>query len=200
MNQKQSIRWVIVSMYKTKPESEGWYISEEYKRNFWSILNKKFDKSYSSESTKNTFKENSKYGFIVVMPNIIFFDLVKYSKNNFKTTKDKELFEYPDFKISLKKGLSELDELIQLNGCETRVGLLGRNTSGIFLKCQNDSNQIDNSTLNQIKLKKTEYGLLGNESLVKNKNTSFYFLENITSRYYKIHCENMKGWDAFWSN
>ena len=79
------------------------------------------------------------------MPNIIFFDLVKNSENEFTTTKDKELFENSKFKTSLKNGLSELINLINSGDCETRVGLVGRNTAGIFLKGHNDSNQIDNS-------------------------------------------------------
>jgi len=197
---ENKIRWIIVAMYKTKPESEGWYIGDEYHRNFWKIFNEKFHKEFCSKSTKIKIKANCKYGYIEEMPNIIFFDLVKNSENEFTTTKDKELFENSKFKTSLKDGLSELINLINSEDCETRVGLVGRNTAGIFLKGQNDSNQIDNSTLHQIKLKKTEYGLLGNESLLNNNNTSFYFLENITSRYYKIHYEQMKGWEAFWNN
>jgi len=198
MQKINNIRWIIVATYKTKPEDEGWYIAREYKSNFWKLVSDRFGINLFSELTKDTFNKKGNYGYIESAPNIIFFDLVKNTGNSFNTTRDEVLYELPDFKKSLIKGLSELDALIEECRIETRVGLVGRNTAGIFVNSYNDINLINKLEFAKIKFKKTEYGILKSIIFKNYKNSSFYFLENITSRYYKTKNKRMLGWDVFW--
>jgi hypothetical protein len=189
-------RWIIVSMYKTKPEDKGWYISDDYKRIFWSLINSKFDIDICSKSTINTFRLNGEYGFVKYLPNIILFDLVK-NNIEFNTTKDLELFGNPKFISLIIKGISDFEELTENDNIETRVGLIGRNTAGVILNGKIDKRKIKINELKKIRLKKTGYGLMQTKDFGVYKNTSFYFLENITSRYYKINNKEMLGWSKF---
>ncbi len=195
---KSNLRYIIVGTHKTMPEQCGWYVSIEYKKIFWEHLNDNFNTNLNYSSTVNTFRKEKGYGYINDMPNILFFDLIKFDEAD--TSKDAELFDKPTTRKIFFQGAHNLVSLIESCDVETRVGLIGANTSGIFYnaikKSANDFCKIE--SLKRVKYK-SDYGLITNPDFIKLPKTSFYLLENITSRYYKAKGGEFNGWKNFYT-
>ena len=189
------MKWIIVNTYKTKPEEEGWYIANVYKKLFWETLNGNLNTNYSHENTQNTYSKEFGYGYIREKPEIMFYDLLKNHENNvLENTKDDILFEHPELKNKFISGAKKLIQFLDNFNDFIRVGLVGYNTAGIFKLCLENKNLNDN-TLKQIKYQ-NNYGLCND--IYINEKTEFFLLENITSRYYQSREIYLKGWHSFW--
>ncbi len=196
---KSTLRYIIVGTHKTKPEENGWYIGSKYDEVFWSLLRKKFKSKANNSSTINTFDKRKGYGYIKDFPNILFFDLIKYGEAS--TSSDSELFDNKETRKNFVNGVLSLAALIKSENVETKVGLIGTSTAGIFYNAIKNTSDKLNEFENIKKLKyKNDYGLINDADFVKFSKTSFFLLENITSRYYKSGKHELKGWQNFYSS
>jgi hypothetical protein len=187
---KNKIAWVIVGTYKTRPEENGWYISDNaFKQLLW-------DRMPFETDQKTAYLPDLEIGRLIDSPNVMFFDLAKFDQTLQSTLDDEVLKKkYKDLIVGTFRLKSIIQDL-EKNYNQVRIGFVGKNAYSFFHHAKNETLPTQNpSNWKKLKIKQSYGEVLmdGTKSNVK-----YYLLENITSRFYKTTMSNLEGWLMFW--
>jgi hypothetical protein len=189
---ENEIAWVIVGTYKTRPEENGWYISDNaFKPLLW-------DRMPFETNQKTEYLPDLEIGRLIDCPNVMFFDLAKFDITLQSTLDDEVLKKkYEDLILGTFR-LKSIIQYLERNYHQVRIGFVGKNAYSFFHHAKNETlpTQIPRDWRNlKIKQGYGEVVMDGNNSNVK-----YYLLENITSRFYKTRISNLEGWQLFWKS
>ena len=142
------MNYILVGTYKTKPESEGWYVNNSRYRILWEKLNNKFESKYSHHDCVYNSEKNI-LGEIKGLNNFFFYDLKPYDFDQKGETKDSVV--YNNSSEDFISGMFKLLEEVKSRPKEFfRFGLQGNNTVGLLLNYLNTPERLKEVKLSSL--------------------------------------------------
>jgi hypothetical protein len=185
--------YVLAGTYKTRPESEGWYIAKKYDI-VWEKINLRFNCNYREKDCHYNPNE-SIFGKVGTLDNFFFYDLKPYDES-LENTKDEEVFQKN--REDFIKGIENLIKVIKSHSDTTfRVGLQSRNLFGLFYNYFNNFNRLKTDSLKKMARKcRSKYeGRIDINHRINN--LDLWKIYNATQMLASRNSDDYESWDYF---